>query len=138
MPFSPPNIELEAIARTPVEASREVNCAYFGNIGRNSGGFLLPIFFVDQPKDQPGRPWSRTSLAGPGAGPAQQALEQDQPGRPWSRTHLVPTGAGREGRQMGCTWGCRRAGRSRCSTATSNLDKVSGVNGQVSGVMCQR
>ena len=49
MPFSPPNIELEAIARTPVEASREVICAYFGNIGRNSGGFLLPIFFVDQP-----------------------------------------------------------------------------------------
>ena len=49
MPFSPPNIELEAIARTPVEASREVNCAYFGNIGRNSGGFLLQIFFVDQP-----------------------------------------------------------------------------------------
>ena len=52
MPFSPPNIELEAIARTPVEASREVNCAYFGNIGRNSGGFLLPIFFVDQPTAQ--------------------------------------------------------------------------------------
>ena len=53
MPFSPPNIELEAIARTPVEASREVNCAYFGNIGRNSGGFLLPIFFVDQPSAHP-------------------------------------------------------------------------------------
>ena len=39
-----PNIELEAIARKPVEASREVICAYFGNIGRNSGYFLLPIF----------------------------------------------------------------------------------------------
>ena len=39
-----PNIELEAIARQSVEASREVDCAYFGNIGRNSGYFLLPIF----------------------------------------------------------------------------------------------
>ena len=39
-----PNIELEAIARQPVEASREVICAHFGNIGRNSGYFLLPIF----------------------------------------------------------------------------------------------
>ena len=39
-----PNIELEAIARQYVEASREVDCAYFGNIGRNSGYFLLPIF----------------------------------------------------------------------------------------------
>ena len=61
MPFSPPNIELEAIARTPVEASREVNCAYFGNIGRNSGGFLLPIFFVDQPNVQ-GVPLKSTPL----------------------------------------------------------------------------
>ena len=39
-----PNIELEAIARQSVDASREVDCAYFGNIGRNSGYFLLPIF----------------------------------------------------------------------------------------------
>ena len=39
-----PNIELEAIARQSVEASREVDCAYFGNIDRNSGYFLLPIF----------------------------------------------------------------------------------------------
>ena len=39
-----PNIELEAIARQSIEASREFDCAYFGNIGRNSGYFLLPIF----------------------------------------------------------------------------------------------
>ena len=39
-----PKTELEAIARWSVEASREVDCAYFGNIGRNSGYFLLPIF----------------------------------------------------------------------------------------------
>ena len=39
-----PNIELEAIARQSVEASCEVVCAYFGNIGRNSGYFFLPIF----------------------------------------------------------------------------------------------
>ena len=38
------NIELEAIARQSVEASHKVDCAYFGNIGRNSGYFLLPIF----------------------------------------------------------------------------------------------
>ena len=44
-----PKTELEAIARWSVDASREVDCAYFGNIGRNSGYFLLPIFFVDQP-----------------------------------------------------------------------------------------
>ena len=31
-----PNIELEAIARQSVEASRKVICAYFGMIGRNS------------------------------------------------------------------------------------------------------
>ena len=37
------NIVLEAIARQSIEASREVDCAYFGNIGRNSGYFLLPI-----------------------------------------------------------------------------------------------
>ena len=49
MPFSPPNIELEAIARQPVEASREVICAYFGNIGRNSGYFLHPIFLAVHP-----------------------------------------------------------------------------------------
>ena len=34
---------LEAIARTSVEASSEVICTYFGNIGRNSGYFLLTI-----------------------------------------------------------------------------------------------
>ena len=45
MPFS----DLEAIARQSVEASCEVISAYFGNIGRNSGGFLLSIFFVGQP-----------------------------------------------------------------------------------------
>ena len=39
-----PKTELEAIARWSVDASREVDCAYFGNIGRNSGYFLLPIF----------------------------------------------------------------------------------------------
>ena len=39
-----PNIELEAIARQSVEASRKVICAYFGNIGRNSRYFLYPIF----------------------------------------------------------------------------------------------
>ena len=39
-----PNIELEVIARQSEEASCEVDCAYFGNIGRNSGYFLLPIF----------------------------------------------------------------------------------------------
>ena len=39
-----PKIELEAIARWSVEASREVDCAYFGNISRNIGYFLLPIF----------------------------------------------------------------------------------------------
>ena len=39
-----PKTELEAIARQSVDASREVDCAYFGNIGSNSGYFLLPIF----------------------------------------------------------------------------------------------
>ena len=39
-----PKTELEAIARWSVDASREVDCAYFGNIGRNSRYFLLPIF----------------------------------------------------------------------------------------------
>ena len=39
-----PKTELEAIARWSVDASREVDCAYFGNIGRNSGYFLLLIF----------------------------------------------------------------------------------------------
>ena len=51
-----PNIELEAIARQSVEASREVDCAYFGNIGRNSGYFLLPIFLssylIIQPSEE--------------------------------------------------------------------------------------
>ena len=40
-----PKTELEAIARQSVEASREVDCAYFGNIGRNSRYFLLPNFW---------------------------------------------------------------------------------------------
>ena len=44
-----PYFELEAIARQSVEASREVSCAYFGNIGRNSGYFLLPIFLPVHP-----------------------------------------------------------------------------------------
>ena len=44
---------LEAIARTSVEASREVICAYFGNIGRNSRYFLLPIFLAVHPSAQP-------------------------------------------------------------------------------------
>ena len=44
-----PYFELEAIARQSVEASREVCCAYFGNIGRNSGYFLLPIFLAVHP-----------------------------------------------------------------------------------------
>ena len=39
-----PKTELEAIARQSVDASCEVDCAYFGNIGINSGYFLLPIF----------------------------------------------------------------------------------------------
>ena len=44
-----PYFEQEAIARQFVEASHEVSCAYFGNIGRNSGYFLLPIFLVVHP-----------------------------------------------------------------------------------------
>ena len=47
-----PYFELEAIARQSVEASREVCCAYFGNIGRNSGYFLLPIFLAVHPTVQ--------------------------------------------------------------------------------------
>ena len=39
-----PKTELGAIARWSVDASREVDCAYFGNIGRNRGYFILPIF----------------------------------------------------------------------------------------------
>ena len=39
-----PKIELEAIARWSVNVSHEVDCAYFGNISRNSGYFLLQIF----------------------------------------------------------------------------------------------
>ena len=46
------NIELEAIARQSVEASREVICAYFGNIDRNSGYFLLRIFLSSHPSVQ--------------------------------------------------------------------------------------
>ena len=44
-------IELGAIARQSVKASREVISAYFGNIGRNSGYFLLSIFSVGQPNE---------------------------------------------------------------------------------------
>ena len=40
---------LEAIARQSVEALREVICAYFGNIDRNSGYFLLRIFLSSHP-----------------------------------------------------------------------------------------
>ena len=43
---------LEAIARKSIEASREVSCAYFVNIGRNSGGFLLPMFLAVHPIGQ--------------------------------------------------------------------------------------
>ena len=43
---------LEAIARKSVEASHKVSCAYFGNIGRNSGGFLVPIFLAVHPNGQ--------------------------------------------------------------------------------------
>ena len=50
-----PNIELEAIARQSVEASREVDCAYFGNIGRNSGYFLLPRFLGSYLNGQAGQ-----------------------------------------------------------------------------------
>ena len=39
----------EAIARWSVDASRKVDCAYFGNIGRNSGYFLLMIFSAVHP-----------------------------------------------------------------------------------------
>ena len=46
-----PYFELEAIARQSVQASRKVSCAYFGNIGRNSGYFLLPIFSAVHPND---------------------------------------------------------------------------------------
>ena len=44
-----PETEQEAIARQSVEASREVSCAYFCNIGRNSRYFLLPIFLAVHP-----------------------------------------------------------------------------------------
>ena len=44
-----PHIELEAMAIQSVEASREVICASFGNIGRNSWYFLLPIFLGSHP-----------------------------------------------------------------------------------------
>ena len=47
-----PYFELEAIARQSVEASREVICAYFGNIGKNSGYFLHPIFLAVHPNAQ--------------------------------------------------------------------------------------
>ena len=49
-----PYFELEAIARQSAEASREVICAYFGNIGRNSGHFLHPIFLAVHPTAQSG------------------------------------------------------------------------------------
>ena len=47
-----PYFELEAIARQSVEVSREVSCAYFGNIGRNSGYFLSMIFLAVHPNVQ--------------------------------------------------------------------------------------
>ena len=47
-----PHFELEAIARQSVQASREVSCAYFGNIGRNSGYFLHPILLAVHPSVQ--------------------------------------------------------------------------------------
>ena len=47
-----PNIELEGIGRQSVEAKREVICAYFGNIDRNSGYFLLRIFFSSHPNEE--------------------------------------------------------------------------------------
>ena len=47
-----PETELEAIARQSVEASREVSCAYFGNIGRNSECFSLPILLSVHPSAQ--------------------------------------------------------------------------------------
>ena len=53
-----PYFELEAIARQSVEALREVICAYFGNIGRNSGYFLHPIFLAVHPNVQPHIPSS--------------------------------------------------------------------------------
>ena len=43
------HFELEAIARQSIEASRKVICAYFGNIGRNSGYFLHQIFLAVHP-----------------------------------------------------------------------------------------
>ena len=43
------NIELEAIARQSIKALCEVICAYIGNICRNSGYFLLPIFWSSHP-----------------------------------------------------------------------------------------
>ena len=58
-----PNIQLEAIARQPVEALREVICAYFGNIGRNSRHFLLPIFLGSHPTVHL---WSPLVKDGPG------------------------------------------------------------------------
>ena len=48
-----PKTELEAIARWSVDASREVECAYFSNIGRNSRYFLLPIFLGSYLNAQP-------------------------------------------------------------------------------------
>ena len=53
---------LEAIAIKSVEASREVSCAYFGNIGRNSGDNLLSIFLVGQPNTQLYRMYESTTL----------------------------------------------------------------------------
>ena len=62
MPFSPPNIELEAIARQSVEASREDICAYFGNIGRNSGYFLHTIFLAVHPNAHPALGYTRPRI----------------------------------------------------------------------------
>ena len=64
-----PNIELEAIARQSVEASREVICAYFGNIGRNSRYFLHPIFLAVHPSVQTRMEWANLPGPRPAASP---------------------------------------------------------------------
>ena len=56
-----PKTELEAIARWSVDASREVDSAYFGNIGRNSEYFLLPIFLGSY---LTGEPWGFVIVGG--------------------------------------------------------------------------
>ena len=59
-----PYFELEAIARQSVEASREVICAYFGNIDRNSGYFLLRIFLSSHPSGHHASEGQKTKLVG--------------------------------------------------------------------------